>query len=44
MYFKTRASCPIKKGDAGYSDVVQVPNAEQICKTEKENQVLLKER
>ncbi|EPY78247.1 serum albumin [Camelus ferus] len=33
-----------KRDDAGYSDIFQIPNSEQICEMDKENQVSVKER
>ncbi|KAM5284298.1 alpha-fetoprotein-like isoform 3-T4 [Hipposideros larvatus] len=33
-----------KKDDAGHSDIFQIPNPEQICETDKENQASVKER
>ncbi|KAB1282780.1 Afamin [Camelus dromedarius] len=33
-----------KRDDAGYSDIFQIPNSEQICEMHKENQVSVKER
>ncbi|XP_036783389.2 alpha-fetoprotein-like isoform X1 [Manis pentadactyla] len=33
-----------KKDDAGYNDIFQIPNPEQICEMDKENQVSMKER
>ncbi|XP_010981096.3 alpha-fetoprotein [Camelus dromedarius] len=33
-----------KRDDAGYSDIFQIPNFEQICEMHKENQVSVKER
>ncbi|XP_036859165.2 alpha-fetoprotein-like isoform X3 [Manis javanica] len=33
-----------KKDDAGYNDIFQIPNPEQTCEMDKENQVSMKER
>ncbi|XP_046512717.1 alpha-fetoprotein-like isoform X2 [Equus quagga] len=33
-----------KKDDAGYSDMFQIPNPEQICEMDKENRMPVKER
>lgn len=43
---KARLKCFLlyKKDDAGYSDISQIPNPEQICEMDDENQVSVKER
>ncbi|XP_032187933.1 alpha-fetoprotein-like isoform X1 [Mustela erminea] len=43
---KARLKCFLlyKKDDAGYSDISQIPNPEQICEMDEENQVSVKER
>lgn len=43
---KARLKCFLlyKKDDTEYSDVFQIPNLEQICKVDKENQASVKER
>lgn len=43
---KARLKCFLlyKKDDTDYSDIFQIPNLEQICEVNKENQASVKER